>query len=84
MARTLTAATRLGRQCRPSGFVRSCEGGLTLDSPCGPSLWCCWGGSGARPVEHGCASTGAPWVPHGNRLATVYRRLQREYRLAEG
>jgi hypothetical protein len=26
-ARTLTAATRLGRQCGPSGYVRSCEGG---------------------------------------------------------
>ena len=32
-ARTLTAATRLGRQCGPSGYVRSCEGGLTLDRP---------------------------------------------------
>ena len=30
MARTLTAATRQGRQCRSSSFVHSCEGGATL------------------------------------------------------
>src|SRR6188508_1250138 len=36
----------------------------------------------ARAVEHGCASTG-PVDASRNSLATVYRRLQREYRLAE-
>ena len=50
MARTLTAATRLGRQCRPSGFVRSCEGGLTLDRPAAPP-------SGAAGVARGLAQS---------------------------
>ena len=58
----MTAATRQGRQCGPSGFVGSCEGGLTLDRPAAlPS-----GATGVarglarssmdvpRPAPHGC------------------------------
>ena len=83
MARTLTAATRLRRQCRPSGPVRSCEGGSTWIA-LRPLPLVPLGSHEGSPVEPGCASIGAPWVPHGNRFATVCRRLQREYRFAEG